>query len=95
MAVGWACPRCPAVMGPHVAEHRCDPPTAGVTTVGPQPPWPAPVGIAAPNVTVTYPDTWTVTTGTSGPATARAAWLAAVPDTDAMPPRPEITESAV
>lgn len=90
--VGWSCPRCRLVLAPSVAEHRCAPPAAGVPAPYPLqiPPRPNPVGISAPNVwsgTVAYPETWTVTT-------TNAAYLAAVPDTDGMPPRREITETA-
>ena len=57
MAVGWACPRCELVLAPHVAEHRCAPPSAGVTTAVPQPPPYTP----PTSITVGAPDTWTVT----------------------------------
>lgn len=87
MPVGWCCPRCSLVLAPHVAEHRCDPPAAGVTTVAPwQPsPWPT-------SITVSTPDTWAVTTS-AAPHTTGGAYLAAVPDTGGMPPRHDITES--
>jgi hypothetical protein len=53
MATGWVCPRCELVMAPHVAQHRCDPPTAGVATILPQGtpgPWPAPIAATPPYV---------------------------------------------
>jgi hypothetical protein len=43
MAEGWVCPRCELVLAPHVAQHRCEPPAAGVTAVpagGTPGPWP-------------------------------------------------------
>lgn len=89
MVAGWEYPRCSLVLSPSVAEHRCDPPAAGVTTVAPWQPtpntWPA-------TISITAPDTWTVTTS-AAPHTTGGAWLAAVPDTDGMP-RQAITEDA-
>jgi hypothetical protein len=31
MATGWSCPECGLILAPHVNEHRCDPPEAGVS----------------------------------------------------------------
>jgi hypothetical protein len=33
MSEPWKCPECSTWLAPHVSEHRCDPPTAGVTAL--------------------------------------------------------------
>jgi hypothetical protein len=55
--VGWSCPRCEVVLAPSVSEHRCAPPSAGVTTAVPHPPPYQP----PTSISTTLPDTWTVT----------------------------------
>ena len=64
--VGWSCPRCEVVLAPSVSEHRCAPPSAGVTTAVPHPPPYQPPS----NVTITAPGviTATATTGHLGVA---------------------------
>jgi hypothetical protein len=59
---GWICPRCDLILAPHVAQHRCDPPSAGVTASPVVAPYQPVTGATA---TVTYPQTCTVTTGTA------------------------------
>ena len=57
--VGWSCPRCEVVLAPSVSEHRCAPPSAGVTTAVPHPaPFTPTTGI---NITPPY-----VVTATTG-----------------------------
>lgn len=36
-ADGWRCPECHLILAPDVREHRCDPPSAGVTAIRPGP----------------------------------------------------------
>lgn len=95
MADGWRCPACSLVLAPHVAEHRCNPPASGVATVVGSPSSWGPTTITVPwqpNVAVTYPDTGTAH-ATTGHLSVAGGYLAAVPDTDAMPVR-AITETA-
>ena len=33
MSTPWKCPECGVILAPHVSEHRCDPPAAGVTAL--------------------------------------------------------------
>lgn len=52
MASGWDCPRCGLVLAPHVNEHRCDPPAAGVTVAPCAPAGPGGTSVsAAPEIT--------------------------------------------
>lgn len=37
MPDGWRCPECGIILAPSVTEHRCDPPSAGVPAVKPDP----------------------------------------------------------
>jgi hypothetical protein len=37
IADGWRCPECSLILAPSVTEHRCDPPSAGVLAVKPDP----------------------------------------------------------
>jgi len=87
VADGWRCPDCRLVLAPFVAEHKCAPPSAGVTTAVPQPaPFTPTTGVA-----ITAPYAVTATTGhlgvasTSGPTITRSQALAEV-----YPPRLEI-----
>jgi len=71
MAEGWKCPECSLVLAPHITEHRCDPPTAGVTAVpsGPRSPWPTQVIVSAPPVITIAPSpakTWECDVSISG-----------------------------
>lgn len=50
MAAGWECPRCSLVLAPHVAEHRCDSPTAVVLQV--PSPWPSSICVTSPNTSI-------------------------------------------
>jgi hypothetical protein len=75
---GWRCPQCELVLAPSVAEHRCAPPSAGVTTAAPQPvPFTPTTG-----VTITAPYAVTATTGHLGVSTGYL--------TEVFPPRLEI-----
>ena len=51
----WKCPDCSAWIAPHVSEHRCDPPQAGVTAV---PSVPGPAGSTGTSISAaTLPGT--------------------------------------
>jgi hypothetical protein len=54
----WRCPECRAWIAPHVSEHRCDPPQAGVTAI---PFTPGPADSTGTSISVaTLPGTVTV-----------------------------------
>ena len=55
MADGWRCPECGLILAPSVAQHRCDPPSAEVTTVTPyEPPsGSGTISITEPNISIT------------------------------------------
>jgi hypothetical protein len=60
----WQCPSCSAWLAPHVSEHRCDPPAAGVTVTYPGTSGPA--GSTGMSIsTATLPGT--VTVSVTGP----------------------------
>jgi len=59
MADGWRCPECGLILAPSVAQHRCDPPGAGVTTTV-TPYEPPSTGTCVSTATLPPGSTWAV-----------------------------------
>ena len=67
--VPWQCPACRTWLAPHVTEHRCDPPQAGVTAL---PYVTGPAGSTGTSIsTATLPGTVTTVNVSASPVTGR------------------------